>query len=45
MLFQRAIAQYKGEILPTMLSCVNEDILKQINEADISKVDKNEKDI
>ncbi len=45
MLFQRAIAQYKGEILPTMLSCVNQDILKQINEADISKVDKNEKDI
>ena len=44
-LFQAAIAQYKGEILPTMLSCVNEDILRQINQADVSKVEKNEKDI
>ena len=45
-LFNKSIAcSIIGGILPTMLSCVNQDIMKQVNELDICKVDKNEKDI
>ena len=46
-LFQKSIEAYKDSgILPTMISCVNEDIMKQVGKigSDLDRRDSNEED-